>query len=96
MVGPSIARFEEMTPFLLSAAKSPSLPVLAALAQTLTSLEAALEAAPVPREAVDGHSLMMSAAAAARAAMDPEFTGDRAVQAQQAVTMFQGGRAALP
>jgi hypothetical protein len=95
-VAPSIARFEEMTPFLLSAAKSPSPPVLAALARTLESLEAALAAVAVPRAAADGHALIRSAAAAARTAMDAEFTGDRAAQAQQAIAMFQGGKAALP
>ena len=95
-VGPAIARFEEMTPFLLSAAKSPTPQVLAALSQTLTSLEAALASVTVPRDAADGHALVTSAAAAARTAMAADFTGDRTAQAQQAVAMFQGGRAALP
>lgn len=95
-VAPSIARFEEMTPFLLSAARSPSPPVLAALADTLQSLHAALAAVSVPPDAADGHALMTSAAATARAALDPGFTGDRAAQAQQAVTMFQGAKGALP
>jgi hypothetical protein len=95
-VEPSVARFEEMTPFLLSAAKSPVPQVLAALSQTLKSLEATLASIAVPRQAADGHSLMTSAVAAARTAMASEFTGDRSAQAQQAVKMFQGGKAALP
>ena len=70
--------------------------VLAALTGTVKSLEASLASVTPPAEAADGHGLIRSAAAAARTAMDPGFSGDRAAQAQQAVKMFQGGKAALP
>jgi hypothetical protein len=69
---------------------------MAALAQTLKSLEVSLASLDVPTEAADGHELMTAGARAARQALEPGFTGDRAAQVQQAVRMFEGGRAAIP
>jgi hypothetical protein len=95
-IAPSLDRIDEVTPFLLSASKTASPPVLAALTQTLKSLEASLASVSVPTEAADAHELMTAAARTARQSMDPTFTGDRGAQVQQAVRMFEGGRAALP
>ncbi len=88
-------RIAEVKPFLLSAAQSDSVDVMAALDQTLASLEASLVAvsASVPLPEAGQHQLLLSATRVARRGLEPGFTGDRLAHAQKAITMFDGAMA---
>jgi len=88
-------RIAELKPFLLSAAQSDSVDVMAALDQTLASLEASLVAvsASVPLPEAGQHQLLLSATRVARRGLEPGFTGDRLAHAQKAITMFDGAMA---
>ena len=88
-VQPAIERFEQLTPFILSAAASPSEPVLKAVASTLTGIQGVLMSVDVPGASRQTHDLLLSAVATAVTAMSPAFTGDRAAQARQAVSLLQ-------
>jgi cell division septation protein DedD len=93
-IKPIHQRITEIRPFLMSAAQSGSADVLAALDQTLATLEASLAAMSVPAAEAGQHQLLVSALRVARSGLAPGFTGDRAGQAQKAITMFEGAMAA--
>jgi hypothetical protein len=84
-VQPAIDRFDELKPFLLSAAASPSEPVLKAVGSTLVGIQGLLLSVEVPAESRTAHDVLSSAVAAAVTAVNPTFGGDRAAQAKQAL-----------
>ena len=88
-VEPAVERFEQLMPFLLSAAASPSEPVLKAISSTLVGIQAALTTIDVPAESRTAHELLSSAVATALTAANPTFSGDRAAQARQAQSLLQ-------
>lgn len=94
-IAPAIERFDQLTPFLISATTSPSEPVLKAIGETLASIGQSVEGAEVPAEARHSHQLLSSAIALAVAAVDPRFGGDRAAQTRQALTLLNQAKAGL-
>lgn len=88
-VQPAVERFEQLGPFLISAAASPSESVLKAIGSTVTGIHGLLLSVEVPDEARDSHALLLSAVAAATKAADPSFDGDRSAQARQALSLLQ-------
>jgi hypothetical protein len=87
-VQPAIDRFEQLTPFMTSAAASPSESVLKAVGSTLAGIQGLLLSVDVPAESRQSHDLLSSAVAAAVTAVDPAFTGDRVAQAKQATSLL--------
>jgi hypothetical protein len=87
MVQPAIERFEQLTPFMMSATASPSESVLKAVGNTLVGIQGLLLSVDVPAESRQTHDLLSSAVATAVSAVSPGFTGDRAAQAKQAVSL---------
>ncbi len=87
-VRPIRLRFEEVSPFVLTSARMASPEVLAALEQTLASLDASLAAVNVPAGFADEHGRFQAAIRAARLAMNSAFIGDRLAQAHEAVGMY--------
>jgi hypothetical protein len=85
-------RFEEVSPFVVAASRTPSPEVLAALEQTLASLEGSLGAVTVPAASAAEHHRVVSAVRIARQAMRSGFTGDRLAQATQAVEVYEGAQ----
>ena len=62
---PAIERFEQLTPFLLSATASPSEPVLKAVGSTLAGIQGLLLSVEVPIESRRTHEALSSAVSAA-------------------------------
>jgi hypothetical protein len=87
-VQPAVERFEQVTPFLLSAAASPSEPVLKAIGSTLVGIQALLTTIEVPAESQTAHDLLSQAVATALTSVNPAFNGDRAAQARQAQSLL--------
>lgn len=91
LLGPIRTRFEEIQPFLRSAAAAPDPTVLDALRGTLTELERELRAAaPHPGSASRG--LLASAIELAKQAVARDFAGDRAAQVREATAQFAAAR----
>lgn len=88
-IRPLMARFDEITPFLLSATASPAVDVLHALEQTLLSLDRSIRSLETPPESTAAHNLLLSALAAALKAVDSQFPGDRALEARRAVGLAE-------
>jgi type II secretory pathway predicted ATPase ExeA len=88
IVDPAIDRLERLAPFLVSAAASPSAPVLKALEETLTTLGQSVAAADVPTESRQAHQLLTSAISMAATAVNAGFQGDRAAQTRHALAML--------
>ena len=89
MVQPAIERFEQLTPFMVSAAAQPSESVLKAVGNTLVGIQGLLLSVDVPAESRQTHDLRSSAVAAAVTAASPTFTGDRSAQAKQALSLLE-------
>lgn len=94
-IQPAIDRFDELKPFLLSAAASPSEPVLKAVGSTLVGIQGLLLSVDVPAEARQAHDVLSSAVAAAVTAVNPTFGGDRAAQAKQALGLLEQAKSGL-
>ena len=92
-VKPAIDRFDELKPFLLSAAASPSEPVLKAVGSTLVGIQGLLLSVDVPAESKPAHDVLTSAIAAAVTAVGPTFGGDRNAQVKQALALLEQARA---
>ena len=92
-IQPAIDRFDELKPFLLSAAASPSEPVLKAVGSTLAGIQGLLLSVDVPAESRQSHDVLSSAVAAAVTAVSPTFGGDRAAQAKLAFGLLEQARA---
>ncbi|MGH9239176.1 MAG: hypothetical protein ACRD3G_14135 [Vicinamibacterales bacterium] len=88
-VQPAIERFEQLTPFMVSAAASPSESVLKAVGNTLIGIQGLLLSVDVPAEARQTHDLLSSAVATAVTAVSPSFTGDRPAHAKQALVLLE-------
>ena len=89
MVQPAIERFEQLTPFMVSAAATPSDSVLKAVGNTLIGIQGLLLSVDVPAESRQSHDLLSSAVATAVTAVSPTFTGDRFAQAKHAVSLLE-------
>ena len=89
MVQPAIERFEQLTPFMVSAAATPSDSVLKAVGNTLIGIQGLLLSVDVPAESRQTHDLLSSAVATAVTAVSPTFTGDRSAQAKQALNLME-------
>src|SRR5512134_2213370 len=89
MVQPAIERFEQLTPFMVSAAATPSESVLKAVGNTLIGIQGLLLSVDVPAESRQTHDLLSSAVATAATAVSPTFTGDRSAQAKQALILLE-------
>lgn len=85
----AVERFQQLTPFLLSATTSPSEPVLKAVGNTLTGIQGLLLSVDVPAESRANHEALSLAVAAAVSAVSPTFTGDRVAQAKQAISAVE-------
>jgi hypothetical protein len=94
-IGPILARFEEIQPFLRSAVATPTPEVLAAIDGTFGELELTLRASDVPRADQSAHGLLVSAVQLARVAVAPTFSGDRVTQVREAMAQFQAAKAQL-
>ena len=92
-IAPLHERIAEVRPFLLSGAQSGSVEVLAAIDQTLATLEESLVSMNVPLAEAGQHQLLLSATRVARRGLEPGFTGDRVAHAQKAIDMFDGAMA---
>ena len=92
-IQPAIDRFDELKPFLLSAAASPSEPVLKAVGSTLVGIQGLLLSVDVPAESRQAHDVLSSAVAAAVTAVSPVFAGDRPAQVKQALGLLEQARA---
>jgi hypothetical protein len=90
------ARFERAVPFVQSAAKSPSPDVFAALAPTVSGIEASLREITATGESNAARGLLLSAAASARRAIDPDFLGSRIAESQQAAGLVDAAKALIP
>jgi len=88
-VQPAIERFEQLTPFMVSAAASPSESVLKAVGNTLIGIQGLLLSVDVPAESRQTHDLLSSAVATAVTAVSPSFTGDRSAHAKQALILLE-------
>ena len=93
VVEPVVVRFDELTPFLLSATASPSEPVLKAIGSTLVGMQGLLLSVDVPAESKPAHDLLSSAVAAAVTSVNPTFAGDRIAQAKQALGLLTQAKA---
>ena len=91
-VKPAVDRFDELTPFLLSAAASPSESVLKAVGSTLVGIQGLLLSVDVPAESKHAHDVLSSAVAAAITGVSPTFGGDRAAQVRQALSLLDQAR----
>jgi hypothetical protein len=89
MVQPAIERFEQLTPFIVSATASPSESVLKAVGNTLVGIQGLLLSVDVPAESRQAHDLLSSAIATAVTSVSPSFTGDRSAQAKQALILLE-------
>jgi hypothetical protein len=85
-------RLEAIGPFLVSAVRSPSPEVMAALDRTLADLEASVASRPAETGEAAEHALLLSATRSARRALEPGFTGSRLDQARHALGMLQMAR----
>ena len=92
-IQPAIDRFDELKPFLLSAAASPSEPVLKAVGSTLVGIQGLLLSVDVPAESRQAHDVLSSAVATAVTAVSPAFAGDRPAQVKQALGLLEQARA---
>jgi len=86
-------RVAAMKPFLMSAAQAGSPDVLAALNETLSTLEVSLKGMHPPEDSIPQHKMLISAVRAARSSMDARFSGDRAAQAREAFVLYDAATA---
>jgi type II secretory pathway predicted ATPase ExeA len=87
-ITPVIAQLTESERFLLSATAAPTPEVLAALDRMLSDLQASLRAIDAPPAAKESHVLLIAAVSQARRAVEPDFSGDRVMQARQAIALW--------
>jgi hypothetical protein len=83
-----VARFEEIQPFLVSAAQSPEPDVLVALERSLDGLKSSLASVNPPPERVANHQSLLTSVVLAAGAVAPSFAGNREVAVHQAISMF--------
>jgi hypothetical protein len=93
---PLVARFERLVPFVQSAARTPAPDVLRALATSVDELDASLRQFRATPDTADAHGVLLSAAAAARRAIDPGSAGDRVAEARHAAMLVEAAKTVLP
>ena len=94
-IGPVLARFEQIQPFLRSAVASPTPEVLAALGGTFGELEESVRATNAPPESLASHGLLASAVQLAKSAVAPDFSGDRVARVREAAAQFAAAKGRL-
>ena len=87
-IGPVVTRVGEIEPFLMSAVASPAPDVLAAVGKTLRAVQDWIGTIQAPKDAASTHDALVESIRMAVQAVEPEFAGDRAAQARQAVAQF--------
>jgi hypothetical protein len=87
-IRPVVAQLSEAERFLLSAAATPTPEVLAALERMLADLHASLRGIDAPLSAKESHVLLLAAVGQARRAVERDFSGDRVMQARQAIALW--------
>ena len=88
-IGPVVARVGEIEPFLMSAVASPTPEVLAAIGKTLGAIQEWIATIEAPEDSASAHDSLIESVRMAVQAVAPEFAGDRAAQARQAVAQFR-------
>ncbi len=88
-VQPAVEKFEQLTPFLRSAAASPSEAVFKAVSNTLVNIQGVLLSVDVPVESKTVHDLLSLAVASALTGVSPEFSGDRVTQVRQSLSLLE-------
>jgi hypothetical protein len=83
-----VAQLTEAERFLLSATAAPTPEVLAALERMLSDLHTSLRAIEAPPAATESHVLLLAAVTQARRAVERDFSGDRVMQARQAIALW--------
>ena len=91
---PAVARFTEIEPFLLSAATAPSPEVLTAISRTVGGVSEWMKAIQPPAGKAATHGSLVAAVDLAVNAVSPDFTGDRAKQARDAIALAHAAAAA--
>jgi hypothetical protein len=94
-IGPAVAKFDAIEPFVLSAVGSPTPDVLSALERTLRALDEWMRTVRPPRQWQDTHDSLVSAIGLAAEAASPEFTGDRTARAREAFALRDTARVML-
>jgi hypothetical protein len=89
----ALSRFEELMPFVTSAANAPSASVLSALTTPLAALADRVQAMPAAGPLRPSEGLLASALSAASRAIDPAYRGDRLEQIRQAESFYQQAKA---
>ena len=87
-IKPVLSQLTESERFLLSATATPTPEVLAALHRMMSDLHASARAIEAPSAAKESHVLLLAAISQARRAVEPDFSGDRAMQARQAIALW--------
>jgi hypothetical protein len=82
-------RFEEIEPFLVSAATSPEPDVLAALVHSVDDVRDSIQKLTAPADLEPYRQSMISAVARASNALAPDFAGDRASTVREAIALFE-------
>ena len=94
-IGPVVAKFDAIEPFMLAALGSPTPDVLSALERTLQSLDGWIRTISPPQQWEDPHYSLLSAVVLATDAVSPEFTGDRGARAREAFARRDTAKATL-
>jgi hypothetical protein len=92
-IAPVVNRVGEIEPFLMSAVASPSPDVLAAVGKTLLAVQDWIGTIQAPKESASTHDSMVQSIRMAVQAVEPDFSGDRAGQARQALAQFHSAAA---
>jgi hypothetical protein len=87
-IKPVMAQLTESERFLLSATATPTPEVLAALHRMMSDLHTSARAIEAPLAAKESHLLLLAAISQARRAVEPDFSGDRVMQARQAIALW--------
>jgi hypothetical protein len=87
-IKPVLSQLTESERFLLSATATPTPEVLAALHRMMSDLHASARAIEAPAAAKESHVLLLAAISQARRAVEADFSGDRVMQARQAIALW--------
>ena len=93
-IGPALARFQQMEPFILSSVSAPSPDVLKALEGSLRGLESRIQEIEAPAESAQVHASLVASVRLATEAVDPAFPGDRGAHAKRAFELAASAHAA--
>jgi general secretion pathway protein A len=87
-IKPVLSQLTDAERFLLSATAAPAPEVLAALERMMSDLHTSARAIDAPPAAKESHVLLLAAISQARRAVEPDFSGDRVMQARQAIALW--------